>query len=750
MRYSLENYLYPSEPAAKGQFIEPCWEVMQCAMVLCSAYAKEEISCWRLPDTCCSDHFKSPRSGKLELCLLCPVFKLNAEADPRGWNHFLAAEISHLTRAQDKTTAYHEEMHLEVLNHLPHGLLITDHQDRVYYVNQAAERITGKSAYDLIGKTFEDIFLNAHHRAESTLTEDQQNRIDAYTSQFEIIAGDGKAVFVTRITSSIDDADGSVIAKLHLLEDVTDRKRLEDELTRSEKKYRRLFEGSKDMIFIHSKGSIFKDVNQACVEMLGYGSKEELLSVASVERIYVNPMHRKVFQEQIDRFGFVTDFETSFQKQDGTRLHCLVSGNAVRAADGKIIGYEAIAKDITARMDGVRNLHQQNRELSLLHSVAVAMNVTHELDEILMIALKKVLEVLNLSSGAIFLINREKSDFVLKVQQGLSEKLAGNHSHTMLYDQALMASLLKEDRSLQPQRTFPPFKASLRALADDESVELLCFLITAKKRASGFIAIEVPSNNQITDRDHRMLGSLGNFLGSAIDNACLVRTIRQHREDLKGLTARLFHSQEQERKRIARELHDEAGQALTGINFAIETIVRNLSPDLAHIEDKILDIKKQINRTYQEMRRISHRLHPALLSDLGLEPALEYCFGRISKYSQISIDFRMVGFEDRMEPQIETVLYRISQEAVNNTLKHSSAKNFRLFIIKSYPNIIFLAEDDGVGFDPEYLEQHRQALGLLGMRERASMVGGKFTLRTAIGKGTRIRIEIPIKESSGE
>lgn len=705
-------------------------------------HPNEEVFCWRSPDTFCANRCQSPGSSKLEVCLICPVFKLNAEGDPRGWNHFLADEMGYLTLIGHKATACREGLYMEVLNHLPHGLLIADEQDRVHYVNEAAERITGLPAHELVGRTSEDIFSSSHNGVESALSEDPQSQADVCIAMYH---NDGEAVFVKRSTSSVRDGHGAVIAKLHVMEDVTDRKRQEDDLKRSENKYRRLFDGSKDMIFIHSKGGIFQDVNPACVETLGYDSKEELLSVASVERIYVNPMHRRVFQEQIDRFGFAKDFEISFQKRDGTRLHCLVSGNAVRDADGKITGYEAISKDITARMDGVRNLHQQNRELSLLHSIAVAMNVTQDLDEILMMALKKVLEVLNLSSGAIFLINKEKSAFILKVQHGLPEKVVGNVHHLVLHDQALMQSLLEVDRSLKPQRTFPPFKASLKA-ADDDSVQLLCFLIAARKKASGFIALELAP---ISDRDHQMLGSLGNFLGSAIDNACLGRTIRRHREELRGLTARLFHSQEEERKRIARELHDETGQALTGISFALDTILKS-SPETAHIEEEILDIKKQVNRTYQEIRRISHRLHPALLSDLGLEPALESCLGRISKYSQIAIDFKMVGFEERMGPEIETILYRISQEAINNTLKHSQAKHFRLSIIKSYPNIIFLAEDDGVGFDPDQFKGNRQALGLLGMRERASMAGGKFSLRTGKGKGTRIRIEIPIKESSDE
>jgi signal transduction histidine kinase len=223
-------------------------------------------------------------------------------------------------------------------------------------------------------------------------------------------------------------------------------------------------------------------------------------------------------------------------------------------------------------------------------------------------------------------------------------------------------------------------------------------------------------------------------------------TIHKHREELKGLTARLFQSQELERRRIARELHDEAGQALTGINFTLETIGKNLSAESQSTKRLIYDVKKQINRTYQDIRRLSYTLHPALLSDMGLEPALDSYMTSIAKHSEMDIDFKIVGFKERLNPEIETVLYRLSQEALTNTLKHSGAANFKLSIVKSYPHIIFTAKDDGVGFDASELNQHKDTLGLLSMRERASMLGGSFSLQSAKGKGTHIRIKIPINE----
>ncbi len=197
-------------------------------------------------------------------------------------------------------------------------------------------------------------------------------------------------------------------------------------------------------------------------------------------------------------------------------------------------------------------------------------------------------------------------------------------------------------------------------------------------------------------------------------------------------------------------MHDEVGQALTGINFTLETVEKIAEKEPERLRLHILEIKKQINGTYQEMRRLSHWLHPALLSDLGLEPALDAYLKNISERCDLRIDFTMMGFTKRLDLDIESVLYRLAQEALTNTLKYASATRFKLSIIKSFPNIIFLAQDDGIGFDAEKFMENKPTLGLLSMRERAAMLGGKFTLHTSKGAGVRVRIEIPLKESADE
>lgn len=521
--------------------------------------------------------------------------------------------------------------------------------------------------------------------------------------------------------------------------------KLKDELRISGNRYRNLFEGSKDMIFITSLDGAFQDVNPATVEILGYRGKEDVLSLAYVEKIFNKKDHWEVFKRQIDHDGFVKDFETHFKKADGHLIHCLVSGNAVSGKGQTVSGYIGIAKDITARMDAIRNFRQRHRELRILNSVAYAMNKTQDLRTILSTVLQKTLEALNLSSGAIFLIDHDVSAFKLSAQIGLSGAIPKETCRAELHDKLLMESLLNKDTVLKPEPIFPIFKAQLTAPGNKETEQLTCFLITAKGKPTGFIGLQVPPDRDMAGgQDFNLMGSLGNFLGGAIEKTILIHEIRRHQAELKELNANLFRLQENERQRIARELHDEAGQALTGIRYSLESIENNLPDEEVRLKGLFANVKEQIVRTYQEIRRISYRLHPALLSDLGLGPALETYLKTISEKTKINIDFKMVGFDRRVDPEIENVLYRVSQEAVNNTLKHASATEFKLSITKGYPNIVLSAEDNGTGIDAKKMKTAKRALGLIAMKERVASLGGTFKINGKKGNGTRIRIEIPM------
>ena len=291
-------------------------------------------------------------------------------------------------------------------------------------------------------------------------------------------------------------------------------KKLESELRLSEGKYQRLFEGSADMIFFTDRNGAIKEINKACVDLLGYDTKNELLSQSNIDQLYAKATHWTVFKKQIDLHGIVKDFEAQFKCKDGRILHCLLSGQAIRDTNEAVIGYQGIAKDITARMDAVRNFRQRHRELWVLNTVAFAMNRFQDLDDVLKVALKKVLEVLNIPSGLICLIDHTKPEFVLRVMQGFPDILNRQTLGVTLADKILMVSLLKKDLALTPEPIFPPFRADLRDEPSGFQAQLVCFLITTKHKASGFIALEVPAGRNITTgNDYHLIGSLSNFLG---------------------------------------------------------------------------------------------------------------------------------------------------------------------------------------------------------------------------------------------
>ena len=387
--------------------------------------------------------------------------------------------MRYLNRDAIKNTSQKEKDLLQILNNLPDGLFTMDKEGRITYFNSAAERITGIAASEAIGTHCSQIFKTTTCQIGCPNKNGAPIEKNVYNRVFAVTTLDGRTLSITSSISVLKDHTGTVIGGVQVFKDVSHRKRLEDDLRLSESKYRRIFEGSKDMIFITSKNGVIKDVNPAAVDLLGY-SKKELLSLFSIEEVYHIPMHWQVFKKQIDRHGFVKDFEAGFKRKDGTRMHCLLSGNAVRMENEEIIGYEGIVKDITARMDAIRDLQKHHRELSLLNAVALVMNATQDLDEILMTALKNVLEVLNLTSGGIFLIDHDGATFLLRIQQGLFERMCTNTYQVRFHDQTLMQALLKKDLSLEPKPSFPPFTVSLKSPVSGCSVQLICFLITAK------------------------------------------------------------------------------------------------------------------------------------------------------------------------------------------------------------------------------------------------------------------------------
>ena len=726
---------------------QACWKSLSCSKVLCPAHGKSSIECWLIPKTHCADDVKDDFFQKISSCITCSYFKKQGELHPQGWNIFLAEQIRQYNIKALEDIYQKEESFVEILNRIPDGLFTTDEEWRITYFNPAAEKITGFSADDAVGMFCKDVFKNSICESDCALKHAIALGRDIHNREYEITNIDGQQIPIICSTSPFRDAAGRVTGGLEIFKDISELKRLQEEVAKREKKYRRIFEGSHDMIYTTNQQGQILDINQAGVDLLNFPSKEKMLKTVSAQDLYRHALDRERFLAAINRRGQVKDYEVEFKKRDGAAMHALISSRRYQNPETGDVEYEGIIKDITHRKRTEEALKQRNRELSILNSIAVALNHNMPLNLILQEALKNVLKVLELNRGAIFLINRqhEKTEVIAKF--GFQVEYTEGTQQVFFKDPLLSKALLEDDMMLKPEPIFPTFKARFESKVQRFSPWLTCFLITFKGKGVGFLGLDIPASRRLTQYEFHLMGSLGNFLGGAIVNAQMRETIRRDRHELRRLTAKLFQSQEEERRRIARELHDESGQSLTAVKLALERLEQNLPSQEKGLREAIGEIIMMVRRTASEIRHLSYHLHPTLLSDLGLEPALDLYFKEIKNHTGHNIEFSMVGFDHRLDVDMETVFYRFSQETLTNALKHSASDNFRLSIIKSYPKIIFRAEDDGIGFNPQIIGTDKRNLGLLGMRERTSLLGGTFQLRSKPGEGTRIRIEIPFAES---
>jgi len=219
----------------------------------------------------------------------------------------------------------------------------------------------------------------------------------------------------------------------------------------------------------------------------------------------------------------------------------------------------------------------------------------------------------------------------------------------------------------------------------------------------------------------------------------------RRKEELRGeLLKKVIVAQEEERRRIARELHDETSQALAALLLSVETGLQGAPQE---VRERLHRIKALADRTLDSIHRLIFDLRPSVLDDLGLVSALRWSAESRLEPMGIDLSFEVIGSERRLPPEIETALFRIGQEAITNIARHAEAEGVRITVEFGEEGVRLQVEDDGKGFDPEEVTgsvKGTRGLGLLGMRERTALLGGTLTIQSEPGKGTRVTVEVPL------
>jgi signal transduction histidine kinase len=203
---------------------------------------------------------------------------------------------------------------------------------------------------------------------------------------------------------------------------------------------------------------------------------------------------------------------------------------------------------------------------------------------------------------------------------------------------------------------------------------------------------------------------------------------------------RVVEAQELERRRLARELHDETGQALTSILLGLRALDETLESEQSKAATG--DLRELVVATLQDVRRLAVELRPAVLDDFGLVAALEHLTASFAEQTGIAVDFGAALGDRRLPGEIETALYRLVQESLTNVVKHARAERVSIALTRMEGSVKAVVEDDGQGFDPDRSDDG--GFGLVGMRERLALLGGRLRIESSPGAGTTIAADVPL------
>ena len=394
-------------------------------------------------------------------------------------------------------------------------------------------------------------------------------------------------------------------------------------------------------------------------------------------------------------------------------------------------------------------MQRRHQELVALSRVSAALSGLGELDAILRVALDTMLDVMEGTIGGILLMDEETRTLSYRVHKGLStrdveemhnslgEGIAGRVAESG-------KSILLEDISADP-RVARPDLISTEGLKAFVSVPL-----RAKDAVLGVINIASHTPRRFTTSDLYLLHSMGDQLGVAIEESRLYERLRKARERYRQLAQQTLVAQEDERRRIARELHDETSQVLSGLALQLQALV-----DMAEMSDGqdtefITGLKKVQSLTAQvhgDISKLIADLRPALLDTLGLVPAIRQHAEASLRPLGINVDVETRGVAKYLPPEFEAGLYRWTQGAIGNIAQHSRAKNATIVLEYRDDGLLLSISDDGQGFDVSEItdiEPNGRGRGVFSMKERVGLLGGTCSIESRPGQGTNVRARVPL------
>jgi len=385
--------------------------------------------------------------------------------------------------------------------------------------------------------------------------------------------------------------------------------------------------------------------------------------------------------------------------------------------------------------------------------VWAAISGLRDLDDILKIGLDTVLDIINGNVGGIMLLDEPTKTLYYRIYHNLSPKYADEMR--LRLGEGIAGKVAKsgkaklvDDLASEPDAAHPSL-ISTEGLRAFVSVPL-----RAKGKLLGVMNVASYTPHHFSEQDVLTLDSIGDQLGIAIEQANLYEQLRRSRERYRRLTQQILVAQEEERRRIARELHDETSQTLSGLTLNLQALIEmaNMtSIDNTEFKARLKKVHSLAVQTGNEVSRLIANLRPTILDKLGLLPAIRHYAETNLVPDGINVSFEFDKSLNSFPPRIEAGLFRIIQGTIGNVLQHSKAKNVTINLQKQGDEIALDITDDGIGFNTSEItriEESGRGAGLFSMKERTRLLGGRCIIDSKPGQGTKVQIIVPLTRST--
>jgi PAS domain S-box-containing protein len=536
-------------------------------------------------------------------------------------------------------------------------------------------------------------------------------------------------------------------AGIHL--DITEHTLSSDD-TRYEELLRNLPDG---VVVLQRERIVF--ANPTAVKILGYESENELTDVlftsfvASQSRSFAGEIYEKGMAGEVPIAGNDIKFLTKTNETVDLEV------NSMHLRWNREPAVLLSLRDVADRKKAEREQAQWLWEQELLNSVERQLLSTVDLPKVLDMIVHHARLLVRADIAAVLTIDPEKGSYRWLAMKGNS----GPYPTAFLpLSQAAKEFYHESEPRIIQDLTSPSLRAHIDfpLFHEERIATVVQYPLMRGSIVFGHLTLGYRKHYELAERLLKLIQSFNERATVAILNAELYDQLRQRTKTLQQLYETRMQAQEEERRRIAAELHDSLGQLLSSIRLHIEILQDTENADIQSDEEHMKEIRSLLDNAITEARNISYDLRPSILDDFGLIPALEVLCEKFSARTGMNVSFHSHNLEARLKIQLETALYRIAQEALNNVQKHAAATQVNVQIIRTPTTVNLVIEDDGTGFDPRRVgdphcvgidEQAVAGMGLVSMRERTAYFNGTFTVDSTPGKGTDIIVEIPL---SGE